>query len=118
MFGSDGGNHAILRQTPRSAANSDRIVKPMIRAKINDPWREVSGRRRLCGSQRIQPNTAAIRSAASPSRCTNEETYVVQKLVRAGFGNNNVDTCARVCHSPTAMASKTIGESAGAVSIR
>jgi formate dehydrogenase major subunit len=34
------------------------------------------------------------------SRCTNEETYLVQKLVRAGFGNNNVDTCARVCHSP------------------
>ncbi len=37
------------------------------------------------------------------SRCTNEETYLVQKLIRAGFGNNNVDTCARVCHSPTAM---------------
>ena len=35
------------------------------------------------------------------SRCTNEETFLVQKLVRAGFGNNNVDTCARVCHSPT-----------------
>ena len=35
------------------------------------------------------------------SRCTNEETYLVQKLIRAGFGNNNVDTCARVCHSPT-----------------
>ena len=35
------------------------------------------------------------------SRCTNEETWLVQKLVRAAFGNNNVDTCARVCHSPT-----------------
>ncbi len=36
------------------------------------------------------------------SRCTNEETYLVQKLVRAGFAwHNNVDTCARVCHSPT-----------------
>jgi formate dehydrogenase major subunit len=31
----------------------------------------------------------------------NEEGYLVQKLVRAAFGNNNVDTCARVCHSPT-----------------
>jgi formate dehydrogenase major subunit len=42
------------------------------------------------------------RSAASPpSRCTNEEAFVVQKMIRAAFGNNNVDTCARVCHSPT-----------------
>jgi formate dehydrogenase major subunit len=38
----------------------------------------------------------------------------VQKLVRAGFGNNNVDTCARVCHSPTGYGLKnTLGESAG-----
>ncbi|MBV9824854.1 MAG: formate dehydrogenase subunit alpha, partial [Alphaproteobacteria bacterium] len=48
------------------------------------------------------------------SRCTNEETFLVQKLVRAGFGNNNVDTCARVCHSPTGYGlSKTFGTSAG-----
>ena len=38
----------------------------------------------------------------------------MQKLVRAGFGNNNVDTCARVCHSPTGYGLKnTLGESAG-----
>jgi formate dehydrogenase major subunit len=48
------------------------------------------------------------------SRCTNEETYLVQKLVRAAFGNNNVDTCARVCHSPTGYGLKqTLGTSAG-----
>ena len=48
------------------------------------------------------------------SRCTNEETYLVQKLIRAGFGNNNVDTCARVCHSPTGYGlSTTFGTSAG-----
>ena len=48
------------------------------------------------------------------SRCTNEETWLVQKLVRAAFGNNNVDTCARVCHSPTGYGLKaTLGESAG-----
>jgi formate dehydrogenase major subunit len=40
--------------------------------------------------------------------------YLVQKLVRAAFGNNNVDTCARVCHSPTGYGLKqTLGESAG-----
>src|SRR3546814_15894746 len=48
------------------------------------------------------------------SRCTNEETYLVQKLVRAAFGTNNVDTCARVCHSPTGYGLKTtLVESAG-----
>ena len=48
------------------------------------------------------------------SRCTNEEVYVVQKLVRAAFSNNNVDTCARVCHSPTGYGLKqTFGTSAG-----
>jgi len=48
------------------------------------------------------------------SRCTNEETYLVQKLIRGGFGNNNVDTCARVCHSPTGYGlSQTFGTSAG-----
>jgi formate dehydrogenase major subunit len=48
------------------------------------------------------------------SRTTNEEVYVVQRLVRAAFGNNNVDTCARVCHSPTGYGLKqTFGESAG-----
>ena len=48
------------------------------------------------------------------SRCTNEETFLVQKLVRAAFGTNNVDTCARVCHSPTGYGLKhTLGESAG-----
>ena len=48
------------------------------------------------------------------SRCTNEEVYIVQKLVRAAFGNNNVDTCARVCHSRTGYGLRqTLGTSAG-----
>ena len=48
------------------------------------------------------------------SRCTIEETYLVQKLIRGGFGNNNVDTCARVCHSPTGYGlSQAFGTSAG-----
>jgi formate dehydrogenase major subunit len=52
--------------------------------------------------------------AITSSRCTNEEVYLIQKMVRAAFGNNNVDTCARVCHSPTGYGLKaTMGESAG-----
>ena len=57
--------------------------------------------------------------AISSSRCTNEEVYVVQKMVRAAFGNNNIDTCARVCHSPTGYGLKqTFGESAGTQDFR
>ena len=101
------------------ATHPDRIVKPMIRVRITDPWREVSWEEAIAHTasefQRIQRKygRGAVGGITS-SRCTNEETYLVQKLVRAAFGNNNVDTCARVCHSPTGYGLKqTLGESAG-----
>jgi formate dehydrogenase alpha subunit len=37
------------------------------------------------------------------AKCTNEENYLFQKLVRTCFGNNNVDHCARLCHAPTVV---------------
>jgi formate dehydrogenase major subunit len=101
------------------ATHPDRMLNPMVREKISDPWREVSwdeaigtvARRMLDIGQRH--GVGAI-GAITSSRCTNEEVYVVQKMVRAAFGNNNVDTCARVCHSPTGYGLKqTFGESAG-----
>ena len=101
------------------ATHTDRILKPMIRARITDPWREVSWEEAIAHAaaefKRIQAahGRDSIGGITS-SRCTNEETYLVQKLVRAGFGNNNVDTCARVCHSPTGYGLRqTMGESAG-----
>ena len=101
------------------ATHSDRITTPMIRAKISDPWRVVSWEEAIAHAasefKRIQHKygKGAVGGITS-SRCTNEETYLVQKLVRAAFGNNNVDTCARVCHSPTGYGLKqTLGESAG-----
>ena len=101
------------------ATAKDRITKPMIRAKITDPWREVSWDEAFAHAasefKRIQATHGreAI-GAITSSRCTNEEVFVMQKLVRMGFGNNNVDTCARVCHSPTGYGlSKTFGTSAG-----
>lgn len=101
------------------ATHQDRMLKPMIRKKITDPWQEVSWEVALgyaAGEfKRLQTQYGrdAIGGITS-SRCTNEETYLVQKLVRAAFGNNNVDTCARVCHSPTGYGLKqTLGESAG-----
>ncbi len=101
------------------ATHPDRIVKPMIRAKVSDPWREVSWDEAIAYAaselKRIQRKYGRDSiGGITSSRCTNEETYLVQKLVRAGFGNNNVDTCARVCHSPTGYGLKnTLGESAG-----
>jgi formate dehydrogenase major subunit len=101
------------------ATHKDRITKPMIRARITDPWKEVSWDEAVAHAaaelRRIQDTygRGSIGGITS-SRCTNEETYLVQKLVRAGFGNNNVDTCARVCHSPTGYGLKqTLGESSG-----
>ncbi len=97
----------------------DRILNPMIRARITDPWREVSWDEAIAYAasefKRIQAKHGVNSvGGITSSRCTNEETYLVQKLIRGGFGNNNVDTCARVCHSPTGYGLKeTFGTSAG-----
>jgi formate dehydrogenase major subunit len=101
------------------ASHKDRMLKPMIRKQITDPWQEVSwdeainyaaGEFKRIQAQHGRDSIGGITS----SRCTNEETYLVQKLVRAAFGNNNVDTCARVCHSPTGYGlGQTYGTSAG-----
>ncbi len=101
------------------ATHPDRVTTPMIRRSINEPWQQVSWDEAIGHAasefRRIQAKYGrdAIGGITS-SRCTNEETFLVQKLVRAAFGNNNVDTCARVCHSPTGYGLKsTIGESSG-----
>ena len=101
------------------ATHPDRVKQPMIRSKITDPWREVSWDEAIAHAaseiRRIQAKYGKDSvGGITSSRCTNEETFLVQKLVRAAFGNNNVDTCARVCHSPTGYGLKTtLGESAG-----
>ncbi|QUD87165.1 formate dehydrogenase subunit alpha [Phenylobacterium montanum] len=101
------------------ASHKERILKPMIRERISDPWREVTWDEAIGHAaaelKRIQTKYGRDSvGGITSSRCTNEETFLVQKLVRAGFGNNNVDTCARVCHSPTGYGlSTTFGTSAG-----
>ena len=101
------------------ATHPDRMLNPMVRDKITDPWREVDWDEAIGTVARRMLDIAARHGAGAigaitSSRCTNEEVYVVQKMVRAAFGNNNVDTCARVCHSPTGYGLKqTFGESAG-----
>jgi len=101
------------------ASHKDRQLQPMIRDQITDPWRVVEWDEAIAHTARrfreVQEKHGprAIGGITS-SRCTNEEIYAVQKMIRAGFGNNNVDTCARVCHSPTGYGLKqTYGTSAG-----
>jgi len=101
------------------ATHKDRITNPMIRESITDPWEEVSwdeafgfAAKRLKDTQKKYGRTSI--GGITSSRCTNEEVWLVQRLIRQGFQNNNVDTCARVCHSPTGYGLKqTFGESAG-----
>ena len=106
------------------ASHPDRVLSPMIRERITDDWREVTWEEAV---SYVAARMQAIQSdhgvgsigGISSSRCTNEDVYVVQKMVRAAFGNNNIDTCARVCHSPTGYGLKqTFGESAGTQDFR
>ena len=49
------------------------------------------------------------------AKCSNEEAYLFQKLIRAGFGTNNVDHCTRLCHA-SSVAALLEGVGSGAVS--
>ncbi len=101
------------------ATHKDRMTKPMIRDAITDPWREVSwdeafgfAADKLKKTQEKYGRKSV--GGITSSRCTIEEVWVMQKMIRTAFGNNNVDTCARVCHSPTGYGLKqTFGTSAG-----
>ena len=101
------------------ATHPDRVLTPLVRERISDPWREATWDEAIdriaFDFRRLQKQYGKNSvGAVTSSRCTNEETFLVQKMVRAAFGNNNVDTCARVCHSPTGYGLKTaFGTSAG-----
>ncbi|MDA8061704.1 MAG: formate dehydrogenase subunit alpha [Actinomycetota bacterium] len=106
------------------ATHPDRVLTPRVRERPDLPWREVGWDEairyvatRLADIQRRHGSQSI--GAISSSRCTNEEVWAVQKMVRTAFGNNNVDTCARVCHSPTGFGLKsTFGTSAGTQDFR
>jgi formate dehydrogenase major subunit len=101
------------------ANHRDRVLSPLIRESIDQPWREVDWQEAMdFASSRLtqiqQTHGRDSIGVITSSRCTNEETYLVQKLTRAVFGNNNTDTCARVCHSPTGYGlGQAFGTSAG-----
>ncbi len=84
----------------------ERLRAPMIRK--NGTLEEVSWDEAYSfivdGFNRIREQYGADAIAGiSSARCTNEENYLMQKFIRAVIGTNNIDCCARVCHSPTAL---------------
>jgi formate dehydrogenase major subunit len=101
------------------ASHPDRVLTPLMRESITDEWREASWDEAISFVARRFKEIQAEHGPGSiggitSSRTTNEEVYAVQRMVRGAFGNNNVDTCARVCHSPTGYGLKqTFGTSAG-----
>ena len=101
------------------ASHPDRVTTPMVRDSIHDDWRVVSWDEAIAeAARRLKQVQATSGQGAiggiTSSRCTNEEVFAMQKMVRTAFGNNNVDTCARVCHSPTGYGlNATFGTSAG-----
>lgn len=101
------------------ATHKDRITTPMVRDTIDEPWRKVgwdeairfTAERFLAIKNKYGPKSIG---GITSSRCTNEEVFVLQKMIRAAFGSNNIDTCARVCHAPTGYGLKeAFGTSAG-----
>ena len=88
------------------AGHPDRIRAPLFRKDRNEPWKEISWEEAIGYAasefKRILASYGGKSVATiSSARFTNEENYLVQKLVKAGMGNNNVDNCARICHMPT-----------------
>ncbi|MFC4065889.1 formate dehydrogenase subunit alpha [Actinoplanes subglobosus] len=106
------------------ATHPDRVLTPMVRERITDEWQPVDWDTAISFTAARLRDIQARNGVGSiggitSSRTTNEEVYVVQKMIRAAFGNNNVDTCARVCHSPTGYGLKqTFGTSAGTQDFR
>lgn len=89
----------------------DRITSPMLRD--GNDWREVSwdealdhvAEKLMAIIARDGADTIGVLGSA---RATNEENYLAQKFTRVVLGTNNVDCCARVCHTPSAKALKTM----------
>ena len=101
--------------------HEERLRKPMIRKNgelVESTWDEayefIANNLNQLKNSHGPDSIAGISSA----RCTNEENYLMQKFIRTTIGTNNIDCCARVCHSPTALGmQKTFGTGAATNSI-
>jgi formate dehydrogenase major subunit len=89
------------------ARSRDRLTSPLVRESGGfrlASWDEAIGRiADALGRIKTEHGPDAIAGLAS-SRATNEDCYVMQRLMRAAIGTHNIDNCSRVCHSPTSFA--------------
>ena len=116
-------NHKRLCVKGRSGsfdfvASADRLTSPLIKDRSTGKFREASWEEAIkYTAQRLMEikdkyGTGSLAGFAC-SRSANEDIYMVQKMVRTCFGNNNTDNCARVCHSATvAGLATTLGSGA------
>lgn len=87
-----------------SVIGGDRIKKPLVKKNgkfVETSWDEaldLVAKQFTKLKEKYEPDSLGVWGSA---RCTNELNYLAQKLARAVFGTNNVDHCARTCHSPT-----------------
>jgi len=84
----------------------DRLSKPLVRKDgklVECSWDEALDTvASKLGAIKKEHGPAAL-AGLSSAKCTNEENFVFQKFVRAAFASNNVDHCARLCHSSTVV---------------
>jgi formate dehydrogenase major subunit len=109
MDGPANKGHTCLkgRFAHQFARSRDRLTAPMVRESGGfrlASWEEAIGRiTEAIGRIKSEHGPDAIAGLAS-SRATNEDCYVMQRLMRAAIGTHNIDNCSRVCHSPTSFA--------------
>ena len=85
--------------------HKDRLRSPLIKrnGKFEEAsWDEAYDFIKVKLNKILKENGPDAIAGISSARCTNEENYVFQKMIRAAIGTNNIDCCARICHSPTA----------------
>ena len=101
--------------------HEERLRTPLIRKKgqlVESSWEEAYAFIANKFNQLKDEHGADSIAGISSARCTNEENYLMQKFMRTTLGTNNIDCCARVCHSPTALGmQKTFGTGAATNSI-
>ena len=86
--------------------HDDRLRRPLVRESgtlVTAPWGEALGRVETAMRDIVDEHGADALAFFASSNCTNEENYLFQKLARM-LGTNNVDNCARLCHSSTVAA--------------
>jgi formate dehydrogenase alpha subunit len=102
-------------------ASHERLTSPLIRGPGG--FREASWDEALDAAAKAflsikEAHGAQALAGYSSAKCTNEENYLFQKLVRLAFGTNNLDYCTRLCHASTVTAMlESLGDGAGTNSI-